>query len=163
MKLPTKSPFIMMGLCSIFSACGGIAHSESTILDGQITVCTDNRLVQGGQGHDDWTRAASPRLEDFEALLSPMGRGLVDNSRHSAAGPVGDFMDIPFCRNKIPKDSKPYGSYGKPKNKKSEAQRQAYKAWIESHLDTDFRASDTLYVVDGQVKHINILAIKVNR
>jgi len=153
----------VIGLIAFLSGCGsGIAHTGSTILDGQVTVCTDNRLVEGGQGHDDWGRAISPRLEDFEAIITPQGRTLVERSQ-SDIGPVGDAMNIPFCRDKIPEKSTPYGTSGTPKDKKSEAQRKAYKAWIDSHLDTDFRASDTLYVVDGQVRHINILAIKVNR
>ena len=155
------------GVAAFLSACfaqsdGGAdaGHVETTLLGGAVTVCMDAALTASSRGMTDWSRAQSPDLDDFRAVVAPRGGSIVESSK-GEFGKLPERANIPFCADSIPRDAVAYAVSGKPGDQMTESERTAYDAWRASRENTPHSfASDTLYVVDGRVVHINIVRVE---
>lgn len=163
----SRRPTLVVAAATILSGCfvqGGegsdkMDHVESTILNGQVTVCTDASLSENARGMTDWSLAASTSLDDFASVVSPRGSRITESSK-GEFGKIPERLNMPFCRDKIPQNAIAYGTSGKPADQMTESERAAYGAWQDSNEDTPKSfATATLYVVDDQVVHINIVRI----
>jgi len=145
---------------ALVAACSGVGeHTETTLFDGQTTLCVDSRLVPTARRIISWEDAASARITDLEALISPRAGVLVEKSQ-SDVGPIGDALNVPFCGDKIPANATAYTTSSKSSLDWTEAETAAYEAWKATEPDVKVFANYILYAVDGTVRHINALAVE---